>query len=568
MSIKVSPFSFKKFSPAGSARQFPRKAFKNGIINALPRIAGLFIVSCCAGYAFSQTVDITGTVQDSSSAKGIAGASVIIKGLALSTLTNANGGYSFAGSAARFNDSRGQLYNDAPVFKNNVLFFGVGSNDERVRIDIFDLAGRLIAKVLDDKLCAGQYRINPFTSPRAELVYVVRLTIGPRVTMLRIPLAVRGRAASANARLATGNGLEKTAGVIDTLEVSAAGYAVVRRAVESYTGVQDFFLLKSGGHRGALSFENGSYQSCVIPLVITVVDSDLVAETLPIKVQSSSDQSGITVLLKKVAGLSGTYSDSVFFSVATSDSARRLIRVRDGDTVAALYADAAPLALYVETTVWTGLPGDVQPKGSPISGVIHGLGMTLWDSDITDSVVTISVWSKKDTVGIHASLARVALSSGDYIGYIGLTLRQSRGDSVLAVGPGSDTIFMKYHDVTPEADIMGTGCIWQPMLANMFLDSAQYHGAASRMTINLTDDDVEDGTVVVRIKSATDPAGITDTLKAAGGINRYFDGSVGFAVGASAPGRIAVADGDSVWVSYQEETPARLVTQSAVWSTQ
>ena len=240
--------------------------------------------------------------------------------------------------------------------------------------------------------------------------------------------------------------------------------------------------------------------------------------------------------------------------------------MRDQDTVTALYGDAFPPALVYVNTVWNGLPGNVQPKGSPIIGVIHGLGITLFDSDVADSSVTISVWSKRDTAGLRVSLSKVALSSGDYIGKIGLSLRQSRGDSVLAVGPGSDTIFMKYHDLTPEADIMGNGCIWQPMLATMFLDSAQYHGTASVMTINLTDDDIEDSAAVVLVAGTKDPTGIKDTLRATGTTIRNFIGTAGFTSGASRPGFISVADGDSVKVTYMDDSPVQPVMQSAVWS--
>lgn len=458
------------------------------------------------------------------------------------------------------------------MIRNGSVLFNIANKEEQVTIDIFDLSGRLTAKVLDKKLDRGRYRINPLPASQAGRMYLVRIKIGPQTTVLKVPYATAKAASCARVIKSIEDGCniqkvtDKSAPAIDTLEVSAAGYASVKKAISSYAGVNDFLMTPAGGHRGSISFENGSYQSCLVPLVITVVDSDLTAATIPVQVKSTTDTHGITIPLKKNPDLAGTYSDSAFFSIVKSDSARRFIRVRDGDTVTATYTDDSPAGLCLERTVWNGLPGNVQPKGSPIFGVIHGLGITLWDSDIMDSAVTIAVWSKKDTVGLRVSLAKVALSSGDYIGKIGLSLKRSRGDSVLAVGPGSDTIFMRYHDLTPEADIMGNGCLWQPMSANMFLDSAQYHGTASVMTINLTDDDIEDSTVVVTIKSATDAAGITDTLKAAGGMNRYFGGRVGFTSGASAPGRISVADGDSIWVSYQEETPVRLVTQGAVWS--
>jgi hypothetical protein len=104
------------------------------------------------------------------------------------------------------------------------------------------------------------------------------------------------------------------------------------------------------------------------------------------------------------------------------------------------------------------------------------------------------------------------------------------------------------------------------MPAIMFLDSARYHGTASVMTINLTDDDIEDSTAVVFVTSTKDPTGIKDTLRGTGTTIRNFIGTVGFTTGASRPGLIAVADGDSVKVTYMDDSPVQPVTQAAVWS--
>jgi hypothetical protein len=535
-------------------------------------ISSLFAAAGFLSIINGETVNLTGVVRDSASRAGIAGATVGLKGLPLSTVTNASGAYSLSGSSTGHFARNSRRMTGAFV-KNDILFFRVENNREQVRLDLYDLSGRHLGRFIDTPLDRGSYRYGPFAAVLSSRLYAARLQTGTAETMVKLPCVHPASAGTAPGLRRTAgsrdetNGLEKTSAAIDTLVVSAAGYEPGRTPISSYIGVNGFSLVATGGIRATIAFENGSYQSCLVPLVITVIDSGLTSATVPVRVKSSSDTIGITAVLKKVPGAVGTYADSVFFSIVKSDSSRRLIRVRDGDTVTATYADDSPEGPCSERTVWTGLPGNVQPKGSPIIGVIHGLGITLWDSDITDSAVTISVWSKRDTAGLRVSLKKVAQSSGDYIGKIGLSLRRSRGDSVLAVGPGSDTIFMRYHDLTPKADIMGTGCIWLSMPANMFLDSALYHGTASVMTINLTDDDIEDSTVVVTIKSATDPAGIIDTLKAFGGMNRYFIGGVGFTTGASRPGFISVADGDSVKVSYRDDSPVQTVIQSAVWST-
>jgi hypothetical protein len=322
-----------------------------------------------------------------------------------------------------------------------------------------------------------------------------------------------------------------------------------------------------GGHTGSISFENGSYQSCLVPLVITVVDTDLTLPAVPVQVKSTADVKGFTVQLRKVAGATATYSDSVWFSIANSDSSRHFIKVRDGNTVTAYYADASPHVVDSASTTWQGVAGYVQPGGSPVLGVINKLSINVWDSDVTDSFIFVSVASRKDPTGFNAQLRAVAGSAGSFTGQIEFSLKGSRGDSVLAVfGATGDTLSIIYHDSTPARDITGGVCYWQPIPAIIFLDSATYHGTAGTMTVHLNDDDIADSTVVVNVRSTKDPAGISDTLHVAAGAVRYFVGQVGFGTTVSGPGRIAVNDGDTVVVSYQDDSPVVTVTQSAVWN--
>jgi hypothetical protein len=321
------------------------------------------------------------------------------------------------------------------------------------------------------------------------------------------------------------------------------------------------------GHAGSVSFENGSYQSCVVPMVITVVDSDLSGPAVPVIVKSTADRKGITLSLGKVPGEPWTYSDSVFFSIVKSDSAKHAIKVLDGDIVSTYYADASSRVVDSAWTTWTGVVGFVQPGGSPVIGVLNKLTINVWDSDVTDSMVFVSVSSKRDATGFNAPLRAVAGSAGSFFGQIGFSLKETQGDSVLAVrGTTDDTISIKYHDLTPAQDIMGSVCIWEPFPAAISLDSTAYHGTAVRMSIDLRDDDIIDSTVVVTVRSKMDTTGIKDTLHAAGGAIRYFVGRVGFTIAASTAESIAVQNGDSVVVSYQDDSPVELVTQSALWN--
>jgi hypothetical protein len=518
--------------------------------------------------AFGQTINLTGTIKDSSTQKGIGGALVSLIGLSLSTTTDTKGVYSLTSSSVRSVKNQNPL-NQSPIFRSNILFFGVPENDQRVRLEIYDLSGRCIASLLNEKLSRGLYRINPFASTQAGTVYLVKLQTGDQTAILKI-LYVHNQTSAQAGLLGTtagNNTVAKASAVNDTLVVSAAGYETGRKAISTYTGANDFLLVAYAIHIGTISFENGSYQSCIVPLVITVVDPDLSSATVPVYVKSTTDPAGITAVLKKTAGAAGTYSDSVFFSIVKSDSAKRLIKVGDGDTVTAFYGDVSPPALVYVNTVWTGMSGFVQPGGSPFLGVVTPMPVHVWDSDVSDSVLFVSVASKKDTAGIQAKLRLVKGSAGDYFGNVWFSLKGSAGDSVLGVmGAIADTISIVYHDQTPRQDMPAGVCIWLPVTATMFLDSAAYHGTGSNMTINLSDDDIADSTAVVVIASRKDPLGIKDTLRVTGGTMRNFTGTVGFTTTASRPGFISVQDGDSVVVSYQDDSPFKLVTQSAQWT--
>jgi hypothetical protein len=355
--------------------------------------------------------------------------------------------------------------------------------------------------------------------------------------------------------------------VVDTLIVSAAGHATSRKAISSYTGANNFLLAASSGHAGSIAFDNGSYQGCETPIIVTVIDTDLSGATVPITVKSTTDPKGFRLLLPMVPGSAGTYSDSIFFSIVKSDSTKRTIKVLDQDIITAYYTDASPQSLDSTLTMWDGTVGTVDPGMSIYVGVQNKLTINVWDPDVTDSLVPVLVTSDKDKTGINAKLHALAGSPGSFSGKVGFSLKASQGDSVIAVmGTSDDNILIKYHDLTPANDIMGSICTWKPSLATIYCDSAAYHGTTEKMTINLTDDDITDSTVVVNVKSKKDTTGIKDTLRVGTASNRIFVGQVGFSATTSRAGFIAVQNGDSVKVSYQDDSPVQLVTQSATWN--
>jgi hypothetical protein len=323
------------------------------------------------------------------------------------------------------------------------------------------------------------------------------------------------------------------------------------------------------GTAGSIMIENGSYQGCQSPMVVTVVDSDLAGATVPIRVRSTTNPAGFILPLKQVTGATGTYTDTVFFSIVNSDSAGRRIRVQDGDIVTAVYAEASPARVDSSFTQWSGSAGIFGPGASMYVGLKSKLVITLYDPDLTDSTVTIRVKSPKDTAGIDVVMHQQSgYGPGNFDARVGFSLTASIPDSVIAVDGKvmwEDTLYMIYHDAAPEGVIFGSICRWLPIQGQIFLDSAEYHGTAGAMGIILADDEITDSSVVVTVKSQTDTVGISDTLKADAGTPGQFSGHVGFSPAASAPGLIAVQDSDTVTVTYMDFVPITTVTQQAVW---
>ncbi len=521
----------------------------------------------------AQAVNLTGTVKDNSTQIGIANATVsLIAEPLISAKTDANGNYSLSGSQVKFLRSINAVQFKTPYSHQSRIFFGISKSEEPVQIDLFDLCGKHISSIVNTRLSKGTYQVNPFKEPLAGQLYFAKVQISEKTYTLRIPYAKNASESAIdfvgnekNNRF--GSGLIKAVAINDTLMVSALGYATVRKAITAYVGTNNFLLTAKAGSEGSISFENGSYQGCQNPIVVTVTDSDLVAATVLIKVKSTSDGKGFTMPLRKVTSSAGTYSDTVFLSIVKSDSVKHLIKVLDGDVVSAYYSDATPLQLDSTEVSWSGTPGNVQPGLSPYKGVLKKMTVNLWDADVADSFVTVTVASDKDNVGIITKLRQVVGSFGSYTGQIRFSLKASQGDSVLAVmGTTNDNILIKYHDLTPAKDIIGSTCVWEPYLAAITMDSTAYHGVASKMSIKLIDDDITDSTAIVTVKSKVNPVGIKDTLKAVAGSIRYFSGSVGFSTAVSGANNIAVQDNDTLTVQYQDDSPVQAVSQKVPWN--
>jgi hypothetical protein len=538
----------------------------------LTRVFFLALGGIVLSAPYAQTIDLTGMVKDSVTGNGIAGATVGLSQQLLSAVTDAAGAYTLTSQNPVLRGiGRSEVLNTPALKHNNLVFSATGT--QRVRIDLYNLSGRHVSSLVDAILDKGNYQICPFSRNQGSQIYVVKLHIGAQTFSFKLPglssLASPKGLLRIDRNAGTARGFAKSAVVSDTLVVSAPGYAIAHMPITSYTGANDFLLVAGNGHAGSIMIENGSYQGCQSPMLVTVTDSDLVGAAVLVRVKSTTDPTGIAIPLKRVIGAAGTYSDSVFFSIVKSDSAARRLKVLDQDMVIASYAEASPARQDSSTTVWSGTTGQIGPGASQYFGLRAKIQINLFDGDISDSTAEVIVKSPKDTAGIFLTLRALPGNPGSFTRALGVTLSASIQDSVLAVD-GRDSmgqlITMIYHDVTPQATLYGSICTWIPAIGTLILDSTAYHGTTGKMGISLIDDDILDSFAVVTVKSKKDATGIKDTLKADPAQAGWFTGQAGFSTITSAAGVIAVSAGDTVTVIYQDETPIKSVVGQASWN--
>jgi hypothetical protein len=211
------------------------------------RLKGLYLILAIASATSAQSITLSGTVSDQSN-QPVSGAVVSLLRQALKDTTDANGAYSMAGTKA---------VNPTPIpqsaerisLSNGSVSLSLTKPDP-VRIETFDIRGHVLARALNRPASAGNYRFNIMTSPLAAQVLVISVTVGQRVWTFRsFPFpggmsAASSGAVSSSAVSSTGGGLVLGAvqPALDTLKVSASGYASKDTAISSYQGVVNITL--------------------------------------------------------------------------------------------------------------------------------------------------------------------------------------------------------------------------------------------------------------------------------------------------------------------------------------
>jgi hypothetical protein len=407
----------------------------------MTKIFSLMVLAFALGLFAQPVINITGTVTDING-KTLSGANVKLLAPGLFTVTDSVGHFTLVSTkvnAARQNE----LYRQ-PYITGGFLNFSVPSDNTPVRIDAFDCTGRLVCSIADGRLPAGEYRIAPFHPGAPAQLYLLRVYIGHASVFFKMPY-VRNLAGSTALSIGRGGdfnnfSLLKKSSVIDTLEVSLAGYATEKKPVDSYVG--NYYIVLKKGSVSRIFFDKQQYLS-MTKATITVVDSDLDATDsyASAAVFSTSDPMGILMILHLVAGQTGTFSGTLNF-------AQNTVIVSDGDTLTATYFDASPQAFLTAKATWNAMAGRVSVDSASYTGIGNRMTITLDDSDITDSVASVKVTSTKDTAGIIAVLKAVTGIPGKFSGKAGFSITSS-SSGIIQVAD-SNVVTVSYSDAAPK----------------------------------------------------------------------------------------------------------------------
>jgi hypothetical protein len=313
----------------------------------------------------------------------------------------------------------------------------------------------------------------------------------------------------------------------------------------------------------------GSYQSVATPILVTVLDSDLTVPTVTVKFTTTSYTTPVVKTLKATGNV-GEYQTKVYFTIK-SVAADSEIMVKDRDEVTASYEDNAPVLTAKTSTTWTGIVGAAQPGASIGMGLKNKMTVNCNDADLTDSTVTVRVWSQLgDSAGINLVLPILPGQFGSYSGQFGFSTKASVPGTTLKVNKMGDTLYCGYHDVAPEG-YLKQWFTWIGTSATVATDVFVYHGTASKMNLTVTDEDIEDDSIIVNVKSKNgDATGINVTLKLDPQKRFNYIGQVGFTTAATSTASAVAVKGtdEEVTITFMDLNPAEPQTTTVTWMQQ
>ncbi len=189
----------------------------------------------------AQTIALSGKVTNQSG-KPIANAVVALVTKGLLDTTDAAGTFSFS-SGTGVNFSTPQLSGDGVIsVKNGIVMVNL-TKMSPVKIELFDMRGKLLGRVIDNYVSAGNYKFDMMRLPLATSMMMVRVMVGQNTFNFRsLPFAKGHQTVTSSAVSSMGGVLAKLQAEIDSLKVSATGYTSKTVMITSYDLTVDISL--------------------------------------------------------------------------------------------------------------------------------------------------------------------------------------------------------------------------------------------------------------------------------------------------------------------------------------
>jgi hypothetical protein len=196
--------------------------------------------------AKAQTINLQGVVSNAGG-QPINNAVVTLVLQKMKDTTGTDGKYSFTRSVAvKLPDLVPQT--EEISMNRGILQFTL-NNSSPVTVELYDVKGNLLKKEQLRNAAAGIYRFNIAENCMATNLLIIKASIGEReVSFPFITLSGGSYALNPSDALASssiGNGLTKTAAVLDTLTVTASGFKTKTLAITSYENQQQNISLDS-----------------------------------------------------------------------------------------------------------------------------------------------------------------------------------------------------------------------------------------------------------------------------------------------------------------------------------
>jgi len=230
----------------------------------------LLLVLLISGTVNAQTINLRGKVSNQIG-KPIANAIISLVGQKVKDTTSADGSYSIASTAISAPPLLKPNTTNITMYKD-FLDFSL-QKAAPVKIDIFDVKGKLLKKVVMQNAQTGFYRFNLAENSRAEKLLIVRAAIGKEYLTFRyFPLS--SSASIVTSTFAStehnGNNLAKITAIDDTLKATATGYTAKAVAINNYDQQLNITLDTIGGNGARPSAGCGKAKTMADSVVGTI----------------------------------------------------------------------------------------------------------------------------------------------------------------------------------------------------------------------------------------------------------------------------------------------------------